>query len=153
MGNELVCDIQVGTARQAFHVSADIAGVIGESLRPFSCLPELRVGQNWRVYMIDPISLLTGGRVAPKAVLVRVTGKERIELQGRSVETFVVECQGSRNWVDADGRVLRSQVDLPPFGRITIEDEPFDAAQLTRALETVPSRPPVLRTRPTAGEP
>ena len=138
LGSEIVCHVQVGLKRRAFHVNAAAAGVIGESLRPFSMLPELRVGQTWRLYVVDPLGLMLGGKVAPKPVIARVTGRERITHRGEPVDAFVVEWPASRSWVDRNGGVLRTEVDLPLVGRVIIRSEPFDLQGLNEARERVP---------------
>jgi hypothetical protein len=138
VGSEIVCEVQVGLIRKTFHVNADVAGMVGESLGPFAVLPRLRVGQTWRLYMVDPLSLMLGGKVAPKPVLVKVTGREFITHLGQRVDAFVVEWPGSRSWVDPQGRVLRTELDIPLIGRIVIRSEPFDLEALNRAREQVP---------------
>ncbi|UCG31872.1 MAG: hypothetical protein JSU68_09415 [Phycisphaerales bacterium] len=138
LGNEIVCDVQVGLKRRAFHIDADIAGLIGESLRPFSMLPELRVGQTWRLYMVDPLALMLGGKAAPKPVIVRVTRRERITHQDRDLDAFVVEWPSCRSWVDEHGGIVRTEMDIPLIGRIIIRSEPFDADSLSEARQRVP---------------
>lgn len=138
IGDEIVCTVRSGTTRRAFHVSSAVAGMMGESLRPFSVLPDLRVGQAWRLYVVDPLSLLLGGKVAPKAVLVRVTGKESIRHHGEMVEAFVVEWPSSRSWVNGDGKVLRTELDVPLIGRVSLVGEPFSKDSLREARERVP---------------
>ncbi len=67
--------------------------------------------------------------MATSSVLVRVTGTESIEHNGRVVEAFRVEADRAVAWVTSDGRVLRQEVDLPLLGRLTLIDEPFDQQQ------------------------
>ena len=138
IGDEIVCNIHAGVTRRAFHVNAAVAGMIGESLRPFSVLPEIHVGQTWRVYIVDPLSLLLGGKTAPRPVLVRVTGRDTITIRGTPTETFVVEWPSSRSWVDERGRVIRTQIDVPLIGRLTLLAEPFNNSELRSARERVP---------------
>ncbi len=138
IGDEIVCNIHAGTTRRAFHVNAAVAGMIGESLRPFSVLPDIHVGQTWRVYMLDPLSLLLGGKTAPRPLLVRVTGRETITIRGTPTEMFVVEWPSSRSWVDDRGRVIRTQIDVPLIGRLTVLAEPFSDSDLRAARERVP---------------
>jgi hypothetical protein len=150
VGNEIVCKVRVGDTYHAFHVNADIAGRFSESLRPFSALPGLAVGQKWRIYMVDPMSLLVGGKASPRPAVAHVTGREPVPQQPDAGEAFVVECNGSRTWVDERGKVLRSELALPLVGRLIIRDEPFDeqallaARQLLadRALPAPPPSPP-----------
>ena len=128
--NDFPCQWQVGEQRGTFVLDADATRVLGDVVRPFDRLPGLYVGQAWRLELLNPLTrLLPGLRdspVATSSVLVRVTGTESIEHNGRVVEAFRVEAEKAVAWVTSDGRVLRQEVDLPLLGRLTLIDEPFD---------------------------
>jgi len=131
--NDFPCQWQVGEQWGTLILDADATRVLGDIIRPFDRLPGLYVGQAWRLELLNPLTrLLPGFRdspVATSSVLVRVTGTESIEHNGRVVEAFRVEAERAVAWVTSDGRVLRQEVDLPLLGRLTLIDEPFDEQQ------------------------
>jgi hypothetical protein len=124
------CEWQIGDQSGRFVVPAEGTRALGEVFRPFYSLPGLFVGRTWRVELFNPLAHLSPdlaqGQRFTRSVLVRVTGEETIEHQGRKVEALRVEADPLTAWVAADGRVLRQEVDLPLFGRLTILEEPFD---------------------------
>jgi hypothetical protein len=124
------CEWQIGDQSGRFVVPAEGTRALGEVFRPFYSLPGLFVGRTWRVELFNPLAHLTPdlsqGRRFTQSVLVRVTGEETIEHNGRKVEALRVEADKLTAWVAPDGRVLRQEVDLPLFGRLTVVEEPFD---------------------------
>lgn len=119
-----------GEQRGQFILDAEATRALGDALRPFERLPNLEVGQAWRMELLNPLSgLIPGVRDAGidvSGVLVRVTRKETIEWSGQQVEALRVEAPNSVGWVAPDGRVLRQEVDLPLLGKVVIVDEPFN---------------------------
>jgi len=128
--NDFPCQWQVGEQRGTFVLDADATRVLGDVIRPFDRLPALYVGQTWRLELLNPLTRLLPGLkdspVATSSVLVRVTGTQSLEHNGRVVETFRVEAEKAVAWVTSAGRVVRQEVDLPLLGRLTLIDEPFD---------------------------
>ncbi len=125
------CELHLGTIHQQVNLDLAASRLIGESLRPFSFLPTLEVGQSWRMQLLDPLSAAMGGGANFTSVVARVTGMETIEHpegSGEWVECFVVETspQRSKAWVDRAGEVLVQQVDMPGLGPITVREEPFN---------------------------
>ncbi len=133
------CNLQVGTRRYSFRLQAASAALMGETMRPFSCLPNLHVGQAWRMQLFNPLSAVMDTQVRLRPILVRVTGRETIEHQGRSVDCFVVEAPRAKAWVDDAGRVLVQQVDVPLLGRFIIRDEPYDEDLRRKTRERIPA--------------
>lgn len=136
-------ELFVGSNSQLFKVDAAAMGMVGDSIRPFTTLPEIAVGQSWRMNAINPVAAITG--IGPKLIpmLAKVTRREMLSHRGSAVECFVVETERARAWVDARGLVLRQEVDLPVGGTISIVDEPFDADARKEAEErTLPSGAP-----------
>jgi len=134
------CTLQVGTRRYSFRLNASSAALMGEAIRPFSCLPDLRVGQAWRMRLFDPFSAVLGNRVRLRHVLVRVTRRETIEHLGRQVTCYVVEAPHVVAWVDAGGRVLVQQVEVPLLGKFIVRDEPYQEERRRRAKKRIPAQ-------------
>ena len=128
------CELHLGTIHR--EVSLDLAAsrLIGESLRPFTFLPRLEVGQSWRMQLLDPLSAAMGSRADFTPVVARVIGTETIEhpaWSGQWVECFVVQTSPRRSkaWVDRDGHVLVQEADMPGLGQVTIREEQYDEAR------------------------
>lgn len=136
-GSKLACTFQVGLARKTFSLEASTSRLVAERFQLFSCLPELRVGQAWRMQVIDPLPALTSQRLEPRPILVRVTGRETIETDEGTVEAFVVQTEGARAWIGPEGLVLRQEVDVPLLGRLTIRRETPDSVRREAARQAV----------------
>jgi hypothetical protein len=120
-------------------------------IRRFDRLPNLHVGQSWRIKLLDPLALLTPDLAEAdmelEPIIVQVTRTEEIEHRGRKIETFVVEGADATAWVADDGRVLRQEVQVPLIGKLVLLDEPYDPIALElarsgRALQSDPLAPP-----------
>jgi hypothetical protein len=130
--------LTVGRKEQLFKVDASAAGMIGDLFRPFPTLPQIELGQSWRMHVVNPLAAITGFGSKLIPMVVKVTGKERLPTPEGPVECFVVETdRGARAWVDARGHVLRQEVEAPIGGRLTIVAEPFDEDRL-REISSVP---------------
>jgi hypothetical protein len=129
------CEIQMGPLYRQANLDMAASRLIGDSLRPFSFLPTLKVGQSWRMQIIDPLSAAMGGSTRFTSIVARVTRKETIEHGGKSVECFVVETSPgqAKAWVGPDGRVCMQQVDVPMMGKMTVQDEPYKEHERERA--------------------
>jgi hypothetical protein len=127
-------EMWVGKRSQLFKIDGAAIGVVGDAMRPFTALPDIAVGQSWRLNALNPLSALSG--IGPKFIpmLVKVTGREHVLHRGEAVECFVVTTDRARAWVDARGAVIRQEVDLPIGGTISIVDEPFDPKALESTL-------------------
>jgi hypothetical protein len=136
VGDDYACSARAGAATWDFSVDARISSLLGDSLRPFTHLPNLRVGQCWRLQSVDPLSLLAGKPAAVHARLVRVVAREEIEHAGRRVGCFRIETEGVTAWADERGRVLLQRVTLPILGTWELRDEPFDGEARRRARHT-----------------
>lgn len=126
-------EMQFGPLRREVPLDFAASRMIGGSLSPFACLPTLRVGQSWRMQMLDPLTAVMSGRTEFRSVVARVTGKEAVSHPtepGRTVECFVVETTpaSSKAWVDEKGCVFRQEADLPGVGRVTLIKEAYSAA-------------------------
>jgi hypothetical protein len=145
-GIYLPCEIQVGPIFRQANLDAAASRLIGDAVRPFNFLPTLKVGQSWRMQVIDPLSAVMGGTTRFTPVIARVTGKETIqhvgdeEGEGKPVECFVVETSpgAAKAWVGLEGRVYKQQVDMPGlFGKLTVEDERYDEDRLEQARKRI----------------
>lgn len=131
---EYAFELKIGaeTAR-TFKIPLARAGSFGALFRPFASLPDLRVGQTWRMQILNPLAIISGMGDPFLPLLVRVTGRETLFRHGQPIDCFVVEAGGSRAWVGPDGKVYEQSVELPVGGRLVVRDEPFDAEALRRA--------------------
>jgi len=136
-GPQFAFRLKIGDTRppQDFMLDASAAQTLCDTVKPFSSLRGLRVGQAWKIQMLDPFSLVSDGRRARlKPVVAAVVDRETIKLQGREVECHVVESQGSRAWVDDSGRVLLQTVEMPALGRLEIREQAFQRGQYEDTL-------------------
>lgn len=133
------CELQVGVIRRQANLDLSASRMIGESLQPFSYLPDLKVGQAWRMQMLDPVSAVMSSKANFTAVIARVTGKETIEHDGQKVECFVVETrpQQVKAWVDQHGQVLMQRANLPVIGTLTLKAETYDEQARRQAREDI----------------
>ena len=132
--------IYAGSYHQAMELDASAASMLGDCFRPFASLPELHVGQAWRMQVFNPLAVLTGVGRPFSPLLVRVTGKTMLHQPAGPVECFVVEAAGVTAWVDESGTTVAQEVDVPLLGRLTIRDEALDVSYRKRALSLLPNR-------------
>jgi len=138
ISGNLAFRLKVGRQEQLFKVDASAVGMIGDLFRPFPTLPQIEVGQSWRMHVVNPLAAITGIGSKLIPMIVKVTGTEQLATEDGPVECFVVETdQGARAWVDTDGNVLRQEVDAPIGGHLTIVAEPFDQERLNH-ISNVP---------------
>lgn len=104
------------------------AMALATGLSPFRPPSNLRIGQEWTVHGIDPLSIVYGSDVTTKPLRARVERMERIEVAGEKVTTFVVSLRGDRyeaeSWITEEGRTVQERV---PFGtgmRLLMRREP-----------------------------
>ena len=138
---DFLCELTVGDMSYQWRLDAETSRMLAETFKPFTLLRGLHVGQSWQMRVMDPVAAMTGRGRRFEAVLVRVVGKERIEHQGEVTECFRVEAPNMVAFVDADGEVLRQQVDVPVVGAIVILEEAFDLKALQAAKKRVPVFP------------
>jgi len=108
-------EMHFGTFHRQANLDMSATRLIGDSMRPFTFLPTLHVGQSWRMQLLDPMTAVLSGKTQFRSIVARVA-------------RFVVETspQQVTAWVDTHGRVLVSEVDLPGFGRLQTCEEPYD---------------------------
>ena len=132
-------NIWAGRPDEQIRIQADSAGLIGDAFRPFAALPNLQVGQSWRMQVINPLACITGLGDKFVPLLVTVTGQERIETpDGQTVDCLVVESSKAKAWVDPQGKVIKQRVQWPLGGAITLWDEPYDESARSDARLRVP---------------
>jgi hypothetical protein len=133
------CTLQVGPIHRQANLDLSASRMIGDSLRPFSYLPMLEVGQSWRMQIINPLSLVQAD-TSFSSIVATVTGTEKIVHLGERKECYVVETSpmSTRAWVLPDGRVIRQEVQMPGFGKVLVREEPFDANDRSKARSRVP---------------
>ncbi len=135
------CEWQVGDQRGKFVLPAHRLRALGDVLRPFESLADLRVGQSWHMETINPLAGLLPGwgaeNMMTSQTLVRVVAREPIDFSGQRVDAFVVETQTTRAWVADNGRVLRQEIELPLFGRLVLVSEPYDNETRVAVLQNM----------------
>ena len=133
------CEIHAGPFHRQANLDMSATRLIGDSLRPFSYLPELEVGQSWRMQLLDPMSAVLGGKARFKSIVARVVGMETINFQNRQVNCFVVETSPEKvtAWVGPDGEILLQEVELPGIGRVQTRSEPYDRMLRIRKTRAV----------------
>lgn len=127
-GSDFACTATFGDLTKTIPLDGRLSGYLGESLRPFTHLENLHVGQTWRIRLVDPFSLIQKQSLEFQTQLAKVTKRETIEHGGKMIECFCIETPSARAWADDDGRVLRQEVRIPLLGRWTLTDEPVDKA-------------------------
>lgn len=147
--SDFTCTWEIGELRGDFVLPTEATRALSDVFKPFDRMPGLTVGRSWTVRLINPLArILPGwqGGVSVESLLVRVTGREEIDVHGARVECFVVEANNSKAWVDDTGEVLRQRIVLPVLGELTLERQPFDrslyeAANDTTQFLVVPAAP------------
>jgi len=135
--NDFSCEVNVGAIKKTLSFDGELSKYLGDSIRPFTHLEGLHVGQSWRLRSIDPLSLLQGGDVELSTKLVKVTRRERIDHRGETVDCFRIETEDTTAWADDSGRILRQELRIPLLGTWIMSDEPFDPKARRRAKETL----------------
>lgn len=134
LGHDFACTARIGEVTTILPLDWRLSEGLSELLRPFTHLENLYVGQRWRLRLLDPFAMMTGGKVAFRTQLVTVTGQETIRIGGREVECYRIETDGATAWADDQGRVLVQEVRIPLLGRWRIEDEPFDKERMRTTI-------------------
>lgn len=126
--HDFSCIVRIGESRTSLLLDGRMYDRLSESLRPFTHLPNLHVGQTWRIRLLDPLAMLKGDSFPFQEQLVRVVGRERIRHQGGMLECFRIESAGTVAWADGAGKVLRQELAVPLLGKMVLTDEPYDRA-------------------------
>ena len=132
--------IYAGSYHQAMELDASATAMLGVCFRPFANLPELHVGQAWRMQVFNPLAVLTGVGRPFSPLLVRVTEKTMLHQPAGPVECFVVEAAGVTAWVDEAGVTVAQEVDVPVLGKLTIRAEALDVPYRKQALSLIENR-------------
>ncbi|MDX2200690.1 MAG: hypothetical protein SF069_17165 [Phycisphaerae bacterium] len=139
VSDQFACMWRIGPQNGRFILDAAATRTFGDALRPFDQLPNLVVGQSWRVRLLNPLAeMLPGfqtGQMESESMLVRVVATETVSHRGASIEAFRVEAPRVRAWVAPDGTVLRQEVDLPLLGMLRIMDEPHSRTLYDSTVE------------------
>jgi hypothetical protein len=95
-------------------VTFDSSTSLASGLSPLQPPAHLRIGREWTVNRIDPLSLIVEQKLTTKPVIARVERMERIKCLGEEWDTFVISLRGDRYealaWVDEKGRILQEKV-------------------------------------------
>lgn len=122
------CTLDFATVHRQANLDLAASRMIGDTLRPFSYLPTLKIGQSWRMQLLDPVSAAITHQAQFTSIVATVVGEETKEFEHRSILCKIVETSPHqvRAWVDPDGRVLLQEVDVPGLGKIRVKLETFD---------------------------
>jgi len=138
------CEAHIGPLERQANLDLSASRLIGETLRPFTYLPTLRVGQRWRMQLLDAASIVAKQRAEFTSIVAEVTGTEviRSPLYNEPVECFVVETspQHAKAWVGPKGDVLLQEVDVPGLGKLSIREETFSQEKRSAAKQRIRSR-------------
>lgn len=120
--------LTMGTVERLYKMPLSDGGLIAGMVNPFTHLSGLYVGQRWRMQVFNPLAVITGLGDRFTSVLVEVTGREILTVNGQLQEHFVVETSSAKAWVAADGSVPIQEVKLPLIGKLRItRDAEVDA--------------------------
>jgi hypothetical protein len=128
--------------RQVFKIDGNLAGIISDAFRPFDAMPELTIGQSWRMQVLNPVAVVTGVGNQFMPMLARVVGSESIEVAGAVRDCFIVETSQARAWVDMlSGKVWSQELRLP-FGTFSVRLETYDDDMRKAAARRFDTRRP-----------
>lgn len=134
------CIARFGTLRRTMLLDGDLSQYLCESLRPFTHLSNLRIGQSWRIRVLDPVALIKSQSLDFTTQLARVTRREVIRQGGKESACFRIETPAATAWADDKGLVIRQEVQPPWGGRWVMEDEPYDSLARRAAMSGRPPR-------------
>lgn len=126
--HDFSCIARIGESRTSLLLDGRMYEWLSESLRPFTHLSGLHVGQTWRIQLLDPLGMLKGDSFPFQEHLVRVTRRETIRHHEQDVDCYRVESSGAVAWADESGKVLRQELAVPLLGKIVLTDEPYNRA-------------------------
>lgn len=115
--------LESGPLEKAFKIPLVEGGLFSGAFHPFGALTNLRVGQRWRMQVVNPLSMLSGVGSEFIPLLVEVTGEERVQSSVGDVNCFVIDSPNARAWVDARGNVVAQEMKLPMLGRMRLQRE------------------------------
>jgi len=119
--------LEIGHDNRTLKIPTAESGWISGAFHPFAELPNLQVGQSWRMQVVNPIAAITGIGTQFIPLMVRVTAEERLETPTGMRNCLVVETTHARAWIDARGVVLLQEMKIPMLGTMRIERvEEFD---------------------------
>lgn len=128
--------LESGAIDKAFKVPLSDGSLIAGPFHPLAEMRELKVGDKWRMQVVNPMALLTGVGSQFLPVLVEVTGEERITTLEGDKNCMVVESPSAKAWIDASGLVQVQEVSLPWGGQYRIVREAaFDDAARGKARQ------------------
>jgi len=122
------CELQAGPFFREVNLESTATRMVGDVFRPFSYLPALKVGQSWRMQMIDPISAVLGGKARLTSLVAKVVRQETRTFGDQTIECFVVTTSPGQvtAWIGPDGKVYEQQMNVPMLGPMTVRYEPMD---------------------------
>ncbi|NOS99932.1 MAG: hypothetical protein HOP29_04835 [Phycisphaerales bacterium] len=126
---EFAFRLEAGAVKQAFKIDLALAGTFSDVFRPFDVMPQLEVGQSWRMQVFNPVATVTGvgDRFIP--MLVKVVGRDVLHVDGQPRDCMIVEAGQAQAWVERrSGLALKQKINLPILGGYTVLMEGYDDA-------------------------
>ncbi len=118
--------LDAGAVKHVFKVDLAMAGTFSATFRPFDAMPNLTVGQSWRMQVFNPIAALTGFGDEFIPMVVKVVGREPVRTGGALHDCLIIESSGLKGWVDrTSGVVLLQEISVPLGGTYTIKNEEY----------------------------
>jgi len=112
--------LRTGTIDPTFKIPLSDGDVLGAAFNPVVDFTNLRVGQRWRMQVVNPIACLTGMGKRFTPVVVEVTAEDVVTLDDGKHNCLVVESPNVKVWVDANGATLVQEITLPILGKTRI---------------------------------
>ena len=136
LNNPFFADViaKLGDLKKTMLLDGEMSRYLSETMRPFTHLERLRVGQRWRIRLLDPFALMQNQTIEFQTQLATVAQRETIRHRDQDVDCFRVETPTAIAWVDEFGKVLKQEVRLPLIGTWTLLDEEFDSEARQRAV-------------------
>ncbi len=141
--SDYACIVTIGSIEKTIKLDGMLSQYLGESLRPFTHLPDLHIGQSWRIRLLDPFSIFQDDQLSFTTQVAKVVGRETIVHSGEKVDCFRIETDGSVAWADQSGRVLEQEVEVPLLGKFHLKDEPFDNRFYRKTSKKMPDKSPL----------
>lgn len=133
--------IDAGPITRVFKIELSSVGTLSGAVLPFDAMPDLQVGQSWRLQVFNPIAAVTGRGDQFIQMLARVIGEEQILIDGESKDCFIVQTPSVKAWVErGSGLVLIQEVTLPIGGKFVVKYEPYDEEAHRRESERFTTR-------------
>jgi len=115
--------LKMGTMNPTFKIPLTNGDVLGAAFNPVAEFANLRLGQTWRMQVVNPIACITGMGERFTPVVAEVTEEVVITLDDGKHNCLIVEAPNVKAWVAANGATLMQEITLPFLGKTRIVRE------------------------------